>query len=558
MTFTLRVGLLATLLSVILSTVNAQTIDNHRHYWIEFTNKQGSPFSISSPNSFLSKESIERRMRQKIALTEMDLPVNPSYLSAIRNTGVQIVCVSKWLNGCVIYSQDSLKLVAAAALSFVKKSEAIAPRPAHLRTAKNEKLEQIGNFSETTSGEDYYGKAANQIKMLHGDYLHQLGYTGEGMLIAQLDAGWSGANQIDAFKNLFNEGRILRTYSFVNATDFVYNSHSHGTAVLSTMAAELPGTMVGTCPHATYILLQSENGATEYPLEECFWAAAAELADSLGASVINSSLGYTEFDDSIFDHKYADLNGRTAIGSRAALAAARAGIIVVNAAGNEGQSAWHYIGVPADADSILTVGAIDSIRQHAPFSSYGPTADGRVKPDVCAQGLGTYVCDPLGNIGPGNGTSFASPVIAGLTACLWQAHPLRNNMEVIRAIQQSANQYSTPDGAFGYGLPNFQIANGILTQLDFKNLTSENRLPVLFPNPSGNQDVYVLVKSDFEQKAKLKAINSIGEVVFTREIDLPAREFSKISLPELKQTKCPFLFINLELNNKNTVLKWVR
>jgi serine protease AprX len=300
-----------------------------------------------------------------------------------------------------------------------------------------------------------YGKAYAQNQLIGAVAMHDAGFQGEGMQIAVFDAGFPGADKISALQNIQTQSRLAGTRNFVDGGRQVYRRNGHGTACLSLIGGELPGYYVGTAPRATFHLCITEDVASESPMEEANWLAAAEYADSAGVDVISSSLGYNTFDDADLSHTYAQLNGRTAIASRAALGAARAGMVVVNSAGNDGNNSWHYIGVPADADSIITVGAVDSLRNLAGFSSFGPTADGRIKPTLAAMGVASAVLAPNGVAVRGNGTSYACPELAGLVAGFWQANPTLTAQQVIQALTASASQAQKPDNSLGYGIVNF-------------------------------------------------------------------------------------------------------
>ena len=333
-----------------------------------------------------------------------------------------------------------------------------------------------------------YGNALNQIQMLHGDKLHDLGFRGDGKIIAMLDAGFYRVDSMTAFDSLRAHNRIIATYDFVDHNSNVYDDHTHGSMCFSIIGANDPGNIVGTAPEASFLLYRSEDAATEKLIEEYNWATAAEAADSAGADIISSSLGYTRFDDSTMNHTYSDMDGRTAPISIAANIASRKGIVVVSSAGNEGNGQWHYISAPADADSILTIGAVDAAGAYASFSGTGPSADGRIKPTVVAQGQGTFVSDPYSNtVFSGNGTSFSCPVIAGLVASLWQAIPSANNMQIINAIVQSASQYSNPDSLLGFGIPNFDSARNSLLAVFNPYYGKGDFIEKIFPNPFKNQ-----------------------------------------------------------------------
>ena len=462
----------------------SQTTSYHR-YIIEFTDKNNSPFSVNNPSAFLSQRAIDRRNRYDIQITETDLPINPNYIQQVLATGVKLLNRSKWLNSISIQTEDSLALAAIRDLPFVKSSNPIAFRTSGPSVVQNQKwnAQQSENSALKTEGFNPrdYGNAFHQINMLHGDDLHERGFLGQGMIIAQLDGGWYNMPLLDVFDSLRNDGRLLGVWNFVDQNDTVYNFATHGTEVLAFMAANKPGEMIGTAPKASFYLFLTEDVFSEFPIEEHNWAAAAEIADSLGADIISSSLGYTQFDDPTLDHTYADMNGHTCMSSRAAMIAASKGMIVCSSAGNSGESPWYYISAPADADSIITVGATDSTGTITAFSSHGPTSDGRVKPDVVAQGIRAWTIDPVPGAGtfPGNGTSFSNPIIAGLTACLWQAHPDKNNFQIIEAIKESASLFESPNDSMGYGIPDFRLANLFLSG----NAPHPGSLPFVYPNP---------------------------------------------------------------------------
>ncbi|MFH1321484.1 MAG: S8 family serine peptidase [Bacteroidota bacterium] len=446
-------------------------------YWIQFTDKNNSPFSISDPAAFLSQRAIDRRTVQNIPIELNDLPVNPAYIDSVRSTGVSILNRSKWFNAVTIDTtgtNDTLVLDKIQSFSFVTQMDTVGKWKGPLLSDVGVDKWEIENstiapvFSSLSEDTDY-GQSLNQIAMIGGDILHAHGYRGEGIIIAVLDAGFRNADIIPAFDSLRANDQIIGTWDFVNREVNVFGYHSHGTWVLSTMAANLPGQIVGTAPKARYWLLRTEDGDSEYVIEEDNWVAGAEFADSAGADVFNTSLGYTTFNDSTQDHTYADMDGNTTRITIGADIAASKGILVVNAAGNEGSSSWHYIVAAADGDSVLAVGAVDADGNYAGFSSAGPSFDGRIKPNVAAQGSNTVCAGIYGGITMLSGTSVASPIISGMAACLWQANPGATNMQVFDAIQQSASQYQNPDYLLGYGIPFFTAANLIISGIDLDN-----------------------------------------------------------------------------------------
>lgn len=460
-------------------------------YWVQFTDKNNSPYSLSNPSAYLGTRALTRRSNQNIAIDSSDLPVNPAYVTGVAATGVTMLGKSKWLNGVIISTNDNNALMAIQALPYVGSTfnvgrEREMPQGKFQETYAPLSPEQrLVSMSASTIN---YGPSFNQIDMLGGVCLHNAGFRGQGMHIAVIDDGFWSADTMAAFDSLWANNRILGTWDFVQNNASVYEDDTHGTMVLSCMGGNLPGQIVGTAPEASFWLLRSEEVASEYIVEEYFWASAAEFADSVGADVINSSLGYNRFDDPAQDHVFAtDMNGNTCPSSIAADFAASKGIAVVVSAGNSGSNSWRMIGAPADADSVLTIGAVDASGVIAGFSSHGFSADGDVKPNTCAQGSGAIVAAPGGGTWNANGTSFSSPITCGLVACLWQAHPGMTNMQVLQHIQMSADRFSNPDTLYGHGIPDFCAANITLGgSSDFAS-TGEDQFIFSGPNPFSNQ-----------------------------------------------------------------------
>jgi hypothetical protein len=494
------------------------TAFSQKQYLIVFKDKANSTYSVSNPKQFLSDRSIQRRAKQKIAVTERDLPPNASYLSEVSKTGAKILYKSRWLNA-VLVDTDEATLGKILKLSFVKGLEG-AGDIRYVRTNSTGKTDKIRN-KFGTEGEADNGFSQTQLAMMGADKMHQKGFRGEGMLIGVLDSGFQNADQLSFFKDLFAEKRVIGTFDFVDRELNVYNDHTHGTSVLSCMAAYESGRIVGTAYKASYLLLRTEDVFSETKREEANWLFGAEMADSVGVDVINTSLGYSTFDNPAQNYKYSDMNGDRALATRAADWAAQAGILVVASAGNEGDDEWKYIGTPADADSIIAVGAVTSTRNPALFSSYGPSADGRVKPDLAAQGQGTLVGTPANSTNYSNGTSFASPLLAGFAAGFWQAFPELTNMQVRAYLIRSASQYENPDTRVGYGIPDFDKAYEVaeLEKL-LAGLKKQGRDVVVFPNPSNSQTdpmrVWVL-KDDAGQNFEYKLVDMAGKVIWSLE-----------------------------------------
>lgn len=490
---------------------NAQIAPNK--YFVAFTNKNNTPYSVDTPLTFLSQRAIDRRIAHGISIITQDLPVTPAYVDSVIAHGATVLNKSKWLNGVIIQTTDTNVVNSIEALPFVSGLRSLPHRnvPIKKEFVFIDKMEDLhAGRMFVSSSQQEYGGALGQLQMLNGDFLHNLGFSGSGMLIAVLDAGFNGANTIPVFQNMIAEARILATHDFVEGDNNVFAHHSHGTSVLSCMAAQLPGYMIGTAPDATYILLRTEDAGSEFIVEEYNWACGAEYADSAGADVFNTSLGYSTFNDPQYNHSYSDMNGDSAVITIASDIAASKGILVVNSAGNSGSA---HINAPADGDSVLAVGAVNSFEVLASFSSQGPSFDGRVKPNVCTQGQNTFLAFDNGTFGQSSGTSFASPIMAGMAACLWQAFPQRNNMEILHAIEQSADRFLQPDSLYGYGIPDMQRAWVLLGGAP---PPSENVVINVYPNPfttSATLTFYITQPGN----PRLEIFDAAGKKVFDKE-----------------------------------------
>lgn len=444
--------------------IYAQNTDTlPRYYWVTFKDKANSPYQLDQPQAFLSAKALARRAKYQIAVTEDDLPVNPQYLQEIQKLGGQIHLSSRWLNAATVLATPT-SMQQIEALNFVDTFLYVAKfMPARVN---REGRAFKGKLEAEILDDNPYGNAFPQLQVMKGDSLHQKGGMGQGITVAVLDGGFSGVDQMPFFDSLRKDNRLFGTHDFVEKDSFVYESSTHGTHVLSVMGANIPGLMVGTAPKAQYICVKTEDVRGEYLIEECNWVAGLEYADSIGADLVNSSLGYFSFNDTDMNYRYEDLTGVNSIASRAVDYAFDRGMIVVTSAGNEGNSAWRHISIPADATHAMAVGAVfidTTIR--AGFSSVGPTADGRIKPDLVAPGVAIVVASPYGyKTRTSNGTSLASPSIAGLTASLWSAFPNLKNEDIINAVIQSCHQKDQPDNFLGHGLPNYSRAFDILKQ----------------------------------------------------------------------------------------------
>lgn len=453
--------LIGCLLWFLAANSEAQTLSR---YIIKFKDKATTPYTFNNPEIYLSQHALERRTRHGIAIDSTDLPVTPRYLDSIQSAGnVTILNVSKWLNQVSVQTTDAAALAKIRTYTFVETAAPIAARKAEggkgIQSVRvKHKASKKKVFRQTADVFDY-GSSLPQIAIHNGQFLHNIGLRGQGMVIGMLDAGFFRYNTLRAFDSINQNGQVLGTYDFVAKETSVSEDHSHGMQCLSVIAANIPSQFVGTAPKAGFYLFRTEDAATEYPIEEHNWVCGAERVDSSGGDVISSSLGYSNgMSDPQFDHFYAELNGNTTIAAQGADIAAKKGLLVINAAGNQGGETFKYIATPADADSVLAVGAVNSNGQPGGFSSYGPSADGQVKPDVASVGVATVVQTTGNTIGTNNGTSFACPNMAGLATCLWQGFREVNNMQIIRALRQSGSQYTSPDDRIGYGIPDMKKA----------------------------------------------------------------------------------------------------
>jgi hypothetical protein len=474
------------------------SLPGQNRYFVSFKDKTNTPYSVSSPQQFLSQKSIDRRTKEKFTTNESDLPVDPGYVQGVKAGGASVFFKSRWFNGVLIQCSSSVASVVSS-LPFVANVELVAPG-AQLIGGRKSTINKFKQSGATTTLQNQ-----TQLQMIGLDQMQAAGYHGDGMDVAVFDAGFIGVNTLPAFQAIFQQGRLMDAFNFVNNSNDVYSAFYHGTEVLSIMAASVANTYQGGVDQANYFLYQTEDAFSEYRVEEYNWLFAAERADSAGVDVINSSLGYNTFDDPTMDYTYSDLDGKTSVVSRAASMAADRGIVVVNSAGNEGDNSWQYIDVPADARGVLACGAVNYSGVRSPFSSTGPTSDGRIKPDVCALGEGDVVISTTGTITTGSGTSYSSPLIACLAAGLRQALPQASAKEIYKRIITSASQATQPDTLLGYGIPNFLLAK------DVTNFEDEFQL---YPNPVSNGQLSVIFKNPNDQLFITTIFNVSGQKVF--------------------------------------------
>ena len=439
---------LISFLAIALLATGASAQQDTLKYRISLKDKAATEYSLKKPEKYLSAKAIERRRKQNLPIDSTDLPVCRKYIDEIRKQGVKIVVTGKWDNFVTVSCNDTTLIDRIAALPFVLSTEKVWISPGAGKPSMATERDSVLN-QPTIHPDSIYGRAITQIQMSNGDKLHEAGFKGQGMTIAVIDAGFHNVDKITAMQNI----RILGTKDFVNQQADIFAESSHGMSVLSCIGMNRPDIMTGTAPEASFWLLRSEDEYSEHLVEQDYWSAAVEFADSVGVDVINTSLGYYSFDDKSKNYKYRDLDGRHALMSRQASHIADKGMILVCSAGNSGAGSWKKITPPGDADNVLTVGAIDKRAVLATFSSVGNTADHRVKPDVVAVGVGSDVIRTDGNQGRANGTSFSSPIMCGMVTCLWQACPTLTAKEVIELVRRSGDSAGFPDNIYGYGVP---------------------------------------------------------------------------------------------------------
>lgn len=522
----------------------AQQKQKFKKYLVEFADKNQNPFCTCRPTDFLSPQSLERRERAGISVVENDLPPNPNYIFELRKTGAEIHCTSRWLNAAAVKvaGEDTIRQIEK--LPFVKKISYLGPHLA-ARNPPNRALKKRRPLAEPPKIEgnnSVFGYATLQNSLIGTPFLYEIGARGQGIRVAVMDGGFTNVDTLPFFDRAAAENRLFSAHDFVERDDYVFEAAAHGTSVLSVMAADLPNYFVGTAPAATYFCLKTEDTGGEFPIEEVNWIAGAEWADSIGAHIVNASLGYTSFNDNSLSHKYLDLDGRTAIGSRGAAIAATKGMIICNSAGNSGDEDWRFVGIPSDAAGVIAVGSIQKNGEKSSFSSFGPTADGRIKPDLAAPGDMVLVASTSGTgINFSSGTSIASPMLAGGLASLWSAFPEKTAAEILAAAFAAASQNERPDNLLGWGVPSLDIAwlrfGGFLDDFGHSNLA---RLSI-FPQPrkkefglfsasrAAGELSLIFLNRQFFELPEVVLVDVLGRRFFPKFIDLVGGEVQKLT-----------------------------
>lgn len=501
----------------------------------------GNPFSLSNPSAFLSERSIQRRANQNLPLDSTDLPVKPSYIQGIRNLGATVEYPLKWLNGLIVECPPEL-IPQIQALPYV-----LGSSPLNSKVKDPVRRDIPKNGTQTLD----YGPSLNQTAMIGIDSMHAWGFRGEGKLIAVMDAGFQNVNSHVCFTHLFQNSQIVGTRDLVAKDGDVYADHWHGAAVLSTLGGYDPGKLIGGAYRSSYYLIRTEDAGSEYEVECAYWEVGLELADSVGADLVNSSLGYTTFDVSSLDYTYEDLNGATSVASKAASMAAAKGILVCTSAGNEGaNNSWGgWISVPADAPNILTVGSVNGDGQYSSFSGKGPTADGRTKPDLVAQGGNTHMANVFSVDGytTNGGTSFSCPILCGMAAGFWQAHPGKNALEIIDLLKNSGSNRTTPNNQIGWGIPGFVKAHILAGSKPTLSFPFEVRI---YPNPKRDGKLTIdLLESNCVGDAAIRLLDVRGAEILNQMLHFDlTKTLNEIALPQLN---AGVYFLQLEMGGKS-------
>lgn len=532
-------------LFVVTVLLGIQAWAQENRYMVFFSDKEGSPYELSEPVSFLSQKAVDRRLKQNIPVTEQDLPVSPAYVQAVRDAGATVFFKTRWMNGVLVQCEPQV-IPALEALSFVDSVRLVAPGNKLVSGGRSNVRQRKSNSSLGTF-------TAAQLSMLGIDRMHEMGHRGEGITVAVLDAGFMGVNVADPFKHLFVNGQIEEavSYDFVYNTSNVFRYDDHGTHVLSVMAAEIPGTFTAGIRDAAFQLYVTEDVTSEYRIEEYNWLFAAERADSAGADIIHTSLGYYDFDDPSMNYSLNAMDGVTPVVSQAAQYAADRGILVVCSAGNEGNIGhWKIITAPADARDVLAVGNVNINGEKNPSSSIGPTSDGRIKPDLAALGTGVRVIRSNGTVGTSSGTSLAAPLVTSLAAGVWQRYPHLTNKELMALLKQTASQAAHPDHLLGYGIPDFNAVvnfyEGIVTEGEFN----------VYPNPVKDTLTVYYDGQETGFTTAITLISSLGSVVWKETLQFsPDNRDYRVNLAGVD---AGLYYLTLQVGNKRYTYKVVK
>ena len=523
-----------------------------------FNNKDTVTYPISNPELYLSAKSIARKQQQNIGFDMLDVPVNSINIKAIIKAGFNVHNTSRWFNCAIVFSDDkqaadSLKKIIGVKqvidVGFsVKKTIAQNNKEVNMGemiSQLEQKFPKVNDKNKQDS--NIYGAGFAQAEMLNATVLHQINLNGSGVTIAVIDAGYRNANKHVVFKHALKQ--VIATYDFVDMETNVFDNDDHGTAVWSCLAANDTFNFIGTAPSAKYVLLRSEDATTEFPVEEFYWAISAEYADSIGADIISSSLGYNEFDHDKYNYEQKHLDGKTTWITQAANLASKKGLFVINSAGNEGDNAWKQIAFPGDANDVITVGAVDKKQRFAGFSSIGLTADGRIKPDLMALGENVTIASEMGSIYEGDGTSYSCPILAGGIACLWPLIKNNNATQIINWLHMSGSYYYKPNKYFGYGVPNLYLVYQFAinypkdTLIDVRVLDDKNHHLTYYANHN--------------EKLKIILVNALGKQVFSQTENVKHPGMIRFKLHGSKKLKRGDYIIQISSDDKKTAQRFV-
>lgn len=530
--------ILVILFLLIYGTAISQSGD---YYFLGFDHKKSTKYELSQPANFLSARALNRRERMDIAIDSADLPVNEAYIQSLQDLGFQHQYSLKWLNGAVFVLPAETEFNRDHLPNFV-----ITHKLLKRSALKSSSIEN--KFDSETFNAEYYGNAFHQIEMVNGHKLHAFS-RGEGMLIAVMDNGFLNVDKIAGFNHLFTNNKIELTYDFVDMDSTVYDKGGHGTSVLSVMGGVYSGEFVGTSPEASFVLLRTEEDGSETPLEEYNWMAGIELADSLGCDVVNTSLGYYLFPQlPEADHVYDDFDGQSLQISKMANMAVEKGMLIAASAGNERNKTWQYVIAPSEAKNVLAIGSVDAESGLSSFSSKGFENNELIKPNVCAMGTGTVLFGTNGEVGISNGTSFSSPLIAGLSACLMKLYPEKHPIIIKKWIEESGSQFTAPNYDYGYGIPDFQI---IIAKHRSNEIQSDSQL-VAYPNPFSNE----FWVGGLEDMTQISMIDMNGRTIFSKE--LLQESYILINEADLIGVGVGVYFIQVKGNGVASILKLVK
>ena len=489
--------------------------NNFFKFRVYLKDKHTREFEKIDPLTYLSQKAIDRRKEQGVEFDSTDYPVSYVYKDAIIKQGVVIVAESKWFNTVVVHCEDSIRVKEIERLNFVDSVKFVWRGQSYIEKESMRPRLQMPDCENDTLTESYFGISDKQFALHNAQTMHNAGFQGKGIEIAVIDAGFTNVDVIPSFVHSF-----IRGYkNFVPDGD-IFSSIDHGTKVLSTMALNLPHKVMGSAPQSSYLLLRSEDEQSEFPVEEDYWVAAIEYADSVGVKLVNTSLGYNQFDDSSLNYTHKELTGNRSLISKATNTAFDKGILVVGSAGNEGNKEWLKITMPGDSKKMLTIGAISLDSVVTSFSSHGPTIDGRIKPDLMSVGSNTITIGQTGLISYTNGTSFSSPFLTGLIGSLWSVNPQLNRNDLIDIVRQSAHQFQRPDSILGYGIPDFEMAyqnvlrtlkqqeNGVINDLMQVSMIEKESMIIELNEPQYDAHSY-----------SLRILNKDGNTIVSEKFD---------------------------------------